>query len=340
MSPSAEAAPTGPRKAAIFLLLVGDEVAAVIYKHLSDHEIRLVTQEIGGLGNVPVNVASQVLKDFLKLSMSQDQLTRGGQDHAYKLLVRAFGEPGARALLDELNKDEEANAQSLDTLQKTDPEQLAKFLQDEHPQTIALVLVHLNPRVARNVLMLLPEKVRGQAMKRVAQMQQFSPEMVKKISSVLHRRLLSVGQQSRRAFGGVKAVADMLNQIEQMASKSILETIEEDDAQLATSIRNLMFTFEDFLEVQDSGMRELLGQVDKKTLAGALKGASEELKNHFFKCMSSRAAEMLREDMDSLGPMRSRDVQKAQQEIVNTARKLESEGKMMLKSEQEESYVV
>ena len=340
MSPAPEPPLHGPRKAAIFLLLLGEEAAAKVYKHLADSEIRAVTQEIGALGNVSPAAASQVLKEFMRMSLSEDQFTRGGQEHAFKLLVKAFGEQGARTLLEELNKKSELNAQSVDALQKTDPEQLAKFLQDEHPQTIALVLVHLNPRVARNVLMELPEKVRGQAIKRVAQMQQFSPEMVKKISTVLHKRLLSVGQQSRRAFGGVKAVADLLNQIEQTASKSILETIEEDDAVLATSIRNLMFTFEDFLEVEDSGMRELLGQVDKKTLAGALKGASEDLKNHFFKCMSSRAAEMLREDMDALGPMRSRDVAAAQQEIVNTARKLEAEGKIVLKSEEEESYVV
>jgi flagellar motor switch protein FliG len=340
MNPAAEPPPHGPRKAAIFLLLLGEEAAAKIYKHLTESDLRAVTQEIGSLGNVSPAIASQVLKEFMRMSLTEDQFTRGGEELAFKLLVKAFGAEGARTLLEELNKNSELKAQSVDALQKTDPEQLAKFLQDEHPQTIALVLVHLNPRVARNVLMELPEKVRGQAMKRVAQMQQFSPEMVKKISTVLHKRLLSVGQQSRRAFGGVKAVADLLNQIEQTASKSILQTIEEDDVQLATSIRNLMFTFEDFLEVEDSGMRELLGQVDKKTLAGALKGASEDLKNHFFKCMSTRAAEMLREDMDSLGPMRSRDVAAAQQEIVNTARKLEGEGKMFLKSEQEESYVV
>jgi flagellar motor switch protein FliG len=340
MSPAAEHSPNGTRKAAIFLLLLGDELAASVYKHLSDPEVRLITQEIGSLGNVSPDLASQVLKEFLRLSLNDDQFTRGGQEHAYRLLIKAFGEQGARTLIDELNKNSELNAQSVDALQKTDPEQLAKFLQDEHPQTIALVLVHLPPRVARNVLMLLPEKTRAQAVKRVAQMQQFSPDMVKKISTVLHKRMMSLGQQSRRAFGGVKAVADLLNQIEQMASKSILETIEEDDAQLATSIRNLMFTFEDFLEVEDTGLRELLGQVDKKTLAGALKGASEDLKNHFFKCMSSRAAEMLKEDMEALGPMRSRDVQAAQQEVVNTARKLESAGKMVLKSEQEENYVV
>jgi len=340
MSPAPEPPPSGPRKAAIFLLLLGDEIAAAIYRHLSESEIRALTQEIGSLENVSPATASQVLKEFTRLSLSEDQFTRGGEEHAFRLLVRAFGEQGAKTHLEEMNKNSELNATSVDALQKSDPEQLAKFLQDEHPQTIALVLVHLNPRVARSVLMQLPESVRGQAVKRVAQMQQFSPDMVKKISTVLNKRVLSVGQQSRRAFGGVKAVADLLNQIEQTASKSILETIEEDDTQLATSIRNLMFTFEDFLEVEDTGMRELLGQVDKKTLAAALKGSGEDLKNHFFKCMSTRAAEMLREDMEALGPMRSRDVQAAQQEIVSAARKLEAEGKMFLKSEEEESYVV
>jgi flagellar motor switch protein FliG len=188
--------------------------------------------------------------------------------------------------------------------------------------------------------MMLPEKVRGQAVKRLAEMQQFSPEMVKKISLVMHKRLVAIGEQSRRAYGGVKAVADLLNQLDQMSSSSILETIEEENAQLATSIRNLMFTFEDFLEIPETGLRELLGQVDKKTLAIALKSSSEDLRNHFFKCMSSRAVEMLKEDMEALGPMRSREVGNAQQEVVNTARRLEGEGKMFLKTEQEESYVV
>ena len=235
---------------------------------------------------------------------------------------------------------QEASAQNLDALQKTDPSQLAKFIQGEHPQTIALVLAHLNAKAARAVLMLMPEKIRGQAMKRLAQMQQFSPEMVKKISSVLHKRLLTLGEQSRRAYGGVKAVADLLNQIDQEATTTILENIEQDDAQLASTIRNLMFTFDDFLAVPDTGIRELLGQVDKKTLGTALKGASEDSRNHFFKCMSSRAVEMLKEDMEALGPVRSRDVANAKTEIVAVARRLEGEGKLVLKQEQEESYVV
>ena len=332
--------PNGARKAAIILMVLGDDMAVEIYKHLTETEIGIVTQEIAELGNISSAQASAVLKEFQQLSTHQENAARGGEEQAHMLLVKAFGEEGARAFMTEFMRAQEANSSSLDALQRIDPEQLGKFLQGEHPQTIALVLAHLNARTARSVLMFLPEKTRGQTVKRMAQMQQFSPEMVKKISKVLNGRLLAIGQQSRRAFGGVKAVADLLNQIEQVASKNILETIEEADTQLATSIRNLMFTFEDFLEVEDTGMRELLGQVDKKTLAGALKGASEDLKNHFFKCMSSRAAEMLKEDMEALGPMRSRDVQAAQQEIVNSARKLESEGKMFLKAEKEESYVV
>jgi len=340
MSSDHEEPLNGPRKAAIFLMLLGDDAAIGIYKSLGEPEVRQITQEISELGSVSSTAASHVMKEFSSKYSDHEYTARGGQEYANRLLVKAFGEQGAQAFLEASNKAQEASAQSLDSLQKSDPEQLAKFLQGEHPQTIALILAHINSRAARAVLMLLPEKVRGQTVKRVAQMQQFSPEMVTKISQVIYRRFLGIGQQSRRAFGGVKAVADLLNQIEQEASKNILETIEEDDAQLATSIRNLMFTFEDFLEVEDSGMRELLGQVDKKTLATALKGASEGLKNHFFKCMSSRAAEMLKEDMEALGPMRSRDVHTAQQEVVNTARKLEGEGKMYLKSEQEESYVV
>lgn len=340
MTASDELALNGRRKAAILLVLLGDDVAAGVYKMLPSTELREITQEIAELEYVSPKIATHVLEEYHKLALTQEYLAQGGMDYASKLLVKAFGEHGARALLEEVSKSQEASAQNLDTIQKTDPSQLVKFLQGEHPQTIALVLAHLNPRAARSVLLLLPEKIRAQTVKRLAQMQQFSPEMVKKISLVLHQRLIQLGQQSRRSYGGVKAVADLLNQVDQLSSGAILENIEQDDAQLATSIRNLMFTFDDFLDVPEPGLRELLGQVDKKTLAVSLKAASEDLRNHFFKCMSSRAVEMLKEDMESLGPMRSKDVAAAQQEIVTVARRLEGEGKMTLKSEQEESYVV
>lgn len=335
-----DASMSGKRKAAILLVLLGDDIASDVFKNLPEVELREITQEIAELEYVSPEVAARVLKEYHQLSVTQDYLAQGGADYANKLLVKAFGPEGARGLIEEVTRAQELSAQNLDTLQKTDPQQLAKFIQGEHPQTIALVLAHLNSKAARAVLLMLPEKVRGKAVKRLAQMQQFSPEMVKKISLVLHKRLVAIGQQSRRAYGGVKAVADLLNQIDQEAGTSILETIEEDNAQLATSIRNLMFTFEDFLEVAEAGVRELLGQMDKKKLAVALKGASEDLKNHFFKCMSTRAVEMLKDDMESLGPIRSREVNAAQQEAVTLARRLEGEGKMVLKTEQEESYVV
>jgi flagellar motor switch protein FliG len=330
----------GPRKAAILMVLLGEELAASVYQALPEAVVRAITQEIAELEFVAPETAAKVLQEYQRLTQHDTYLGQGGEDLANRMLTKAFGAEGARIMLSDVNREREASTQNLDTLQKTDPQQLAKFIQGEHPQTIALVLAHLNLRVARNVLMLLPEKIRAQAVKRLAQMRQFSPEMVKKIAMVLHKRLMSLGQQRRHAYGGVKAVADLLNQIDQESTRSILETVEQDNAQLATSIRNLMFTFEDFLEVQDVGMRELLGQVDKKTLAASLKGASDDLRNHFFKCMSSRAVEMMKEDMEALGPMRGKDVSIAQQEVITTARRLEGEGKLALKAEQGESYVV
>jgi flagellar motor switch protein FliG len=298
---------SGTRKAAILLVLLGDDVASDVFKNLPELELRAITQEIADLDYVSPEIAAKVLKEYHQLSMTQEYLAQGGTEYANKLLVKAFGAEGAKGLIEQVTRSQELSGQNLNTLQKTDPQQLAKFIQGEHPQTIALVLAHLNSKTAREVLMMLPENVRGKAVRRLAQMQQF---------------------------------ADLLNQIDQEAGTNILETIEQDNAQLATSIRNLMFTFEDFLEVPESGMRELLGQMDKKKLAIALKGASDDLKNHFFKCMSSRAVEMLKEDMETLGPVRSREVNAAQQEAVTVARRLEVEGKMVLKTEQEESYVV
>jgi flagellar motor switch protein FliG len=335
-----DGAMSGKRKAAILLVLLGDDVASEVFKNLPELELKEISQEIADLEYISPEIAARVLKEYNQLSVTQEYLAQGGAEYASKLLVKAFGAEGARGLIEEVTRAQELSSQNLDTLQKTDPQQLAKFIQGEHPQTIALVLAHLNAKAARAVLMMLPEKVRGVAVKRLAQMQQFSPEMVTKISTRLHRRLVAIGQQSRRAYGGVKAVADLLNQIDQEAGGSILESIEQDNASLATSIRNLMFTFEDFLDVPEPGMRELLGQLDKRKLAIALKGANDDLKNHFYKCMSSRAVEMLKEDMETLGPIRSREVNAAQLETVTVARRLESEGKMVLKTEQEESYVV
>jgi len=331
---------SGLRKAAILVVLLGDEAAAALYRNLSDRDLRALTQEIAELGYVSPEAASQVLQEYHRLTMTQEYLAQGGPDYATKVLVKAFGESGANSLLDQVVQAQEEGARNLDTLQKADPAQLAKFIQGEHPQTIALVLAHLSAKTASIVLNYLSEKTRANVIKRLAQMQQFSPEVVQQISLVLHKKLEALGEQSRRSYGGISAVSEMMNRLDPETTKGILETIESEDAQLAVAIRNSMFTFEDLLGVPDVGIRELLGQVDKKILATAMKGAVDELKNHLMKAMSSRAAEMLKEDIEALGPTRSRDVVHAQQEIVALARKLEAEGKMTLKSEGEEAYVV
>jgi flagellar motor switch protein FliG len=331
---------TGPRKAAILLVVLGDDAASAVYKKLPQEDLRIITQEITDLSYISPEVAAKVLQEYHRLSLTQEYLAQGGADYASQLLMKSFGEEGAKTLLAQVTQAQEGAMKNLNTLQKADPQQLAKFIQGEHPQTIALVLAHMSGKAASAVLGMLPEKVRGQAVVRMAQMQQFSPEMVQKISLILSRKMLSLGEQSRHGFGGVKAVADLLNAIESRLSTTILEAVEQESPQLAVSIRNFMFTFEDFLEVPETSIRELLGQLDKKSLATALKGASEELRNHFFKSMSTRAVEMLKEDMEALGPVRSRDVSQAQQDAITLARSLETQGKMVLKNETEDAFVV
>ena len=330
---SATAAPAGAHKAAILLVLLGEDAASQIYRHLPAGEVEQITQEIARMQSVDSATALAVLEEFERLVMAGDYLAQGGADYANKLLIKAFGAEGAKDLLRQVSATAEVNSGRLDSLRKADPQQLAKFIEGEHPQTIALILAHLEAKQASVLLMRLPEELRAEAVKRLAQLRQFSPEMAQRVSLVLHKRLESLGEQSRRAYAGLRGVADLMNRLELNTAKTILEGIEKEDPKLALSIRNLMFTFEDLLTVPEAGIRELLGQMDKKTLATALRGASEELKNYIFKSMSSRAVEMLKEDMEVLGPVRSRDVHKAQLEAVAVARKLEAEGKITLTQE-------
>lgn len=329
----------GLRKAAILMVLLGDDVASSVYRTLGQSEVEKLTQAITELSYIDPETAEKVLEEYLRLSLTQDYLSQGGTEYATGLLIKAFGENGAKELLDQVMRSQEARAGNLDSLQAADPQQLAKFLESEHPQAIALTLAHLGPKAAASLLLLLPEMKRADAVKRLAQMRHFPPEMAQKVAMVLHRKLQSLGHQSRRGYAGFEAVADLLNRIEPTNSKLILESIEQDDPQLAISIRDLMFTFDDLVTVPEASIRELLSQADKKTLALALKNASQQLKSHILKCMSSRAAEMLTEDMEVLGPVRAREVVHAQQSIVELARKLETEGKMTLKSESEEFVV-
>jgi flagellar motor switch protein FliG len=337
---SATASLNGVRKAAVLLVLLGEEAATTVYRHLSQPQLQRLTREIGELNGVKPETAAQVLEEYYRLSLTQDYLAQGGDDYARSLLVKAFGGDGARALLEQVSRAQDLSATQLDTLQKADPQELARFLEDEQPQTIALILAYLDAKPASAVLMKLPEAVRIESVKRLALLRNFSPEMAQKVSTVLHKRLQTVGEQSRRNYAGFKSAADLMNRLEPAAMKSVLDAIESDDAKLALNIRNLMFTFDDLLGVPENGIRELVARLDKKVLTLALKGASEELRNHLMKAISTRAYEMLKEDMEVMGPVRAREVNKAQQEAVAVARKLEAEGKIILKPETGDEYIV
>jgi len=334
-----DAAISGLRKAAILMVLLGEDAASLVYRHLPQHEVELVTQEIAGIDHIAPEAGLQVLEEFQRLALTGDYISAGGTEYANKLLVKAFGKEGADELLRQVTRSAEMRGTKLDSLRKADPQQLAKFIEGEHPQTIALILAHLESKQASTVLMKLPPELRAEPIKRLAQLRQFSPEMAQRVAVVLHKRLETLGEQSRRAYAGLKGVADLMNRLDAAVGKTILESIEGEDPKLALSIRNLMFTFEDMMTIPESGIRELLGQMDKKTLATALRGASEELKNYIFKSMSSRAVEMLKEDMEVLGPVKSRDINKAQLEAVAVARKLEAEGKLSLTPEGEDEFV-
>ncbi len=329
----------GTVKAAVLLVLLGEETASQIYRHLAEHDLQQLTQAIAELEYVDPATAVSVLEEYHRMALTQDYLAQGGTEYANKLLVKAFGDDGARQLLRQVSHAAEMSASKLDSLQKSDPQQLAKFLEPEHPQTIALILAHLDAKPACELLMRLPETLRAESIKRMAQLRMFSPEIAQKVSMALHKRLEALGEQHRRAYAGFQGVADLLNRMDPNQAKVILESIEKDDPKVALSIRNLMFTFQDLLGVPEAGIREWLGQLDKKTLALALRGANDELKNYIFKSMSSRAVEMLKEDMEVMGPVRARDVSQAQQEAVAVARKLEAEGKISLGGDEDE-YVV
>ena len=329
---------SGVRKAAILLTVLGEEPAATVFRNLNEHDLQRVADEVANLGAVPIELSIQVFEEYQHMTQAQDYLVQGGHDLARRLLVKAFGEEDAQQILQRLTRGQELGA--LESLQRADPQKLAKFLEGEHPQTIALILGQLGDRQASALLMSFPNETRAEAVKRLAALRRFSPEMAEKVSIVLSQRLKAVGEHGKRTYSGFQSVADIMNCIDTTIAQEILTSIEDEEPSLAISIRDLMFTFEDLLEVGESQVRELTAAVDKRVLATALKGTNEDLKNHFFRTMSSRAVDMLKEDIDSLGPIRSKEVIKAQTEIVAVARKLEAEGKIVLKGEANDEFVV
>src|SRR5579863_2337354 len=320
----------GLRKAAILLVAVGEELAKEILRALPEADVQRLTEELTELRGISPELSGEVMEEFWELLETQNFMIHGGIDYASRLLTETFGKERAEDLLVLLRRSQQ---EAQGKLQRTDPAQLGKLLDSEHPQTIALVLAHLDPKRASMVLDNLSEEHKVVSIQRLAEMRQFSPEMAQKVALILHRRLENVGDNARKSYSGFRAVADLLNRLNAEESKKILENIEENQPELALGIRNLMFTFEDLVTVPPATIREIVSGVDKRQLALALRGANDELRSQIFKSMSSRAVEMLKEDMEVLGPVRSREVAQAQQEILNLARRLEAEGKVILKLE-------
>ncbi len=327
------AAVPGIRKAAILMISLGEELARTLVQSLSEMDVQRLTEEIASIKEVPPGVILQVMNEFYGLLETQQFMLRGGLEYATRLLGDAFGRTRAESLLAQVKRAQESTHGDLAVLQKMDPQQLSKFLEGEHPQTVALVLAHLDPKKASVMLMSLTEEQRVAAVRRLAEMRQFSPEMARKVALALYRRMEAVTGGGRKSYSGFKAVAELMNRLDSVSSKSILEEIEKKEPGIAIGIRELMFTFEDLVTVPSQSIREIVSQADKRVLALALKGAREDVKAHLFKAMSSRAMEMLQEDMEAMGPVRGREIAAAQQELLQMARKMEAEGRIILKVE-------
>lgn len=329
----------GVQKAAILMTVLGDDAAAMFFRNLPEDDLQIVTKEIANLGRVSPQVSQQVLREYHQMTASRDFLTQGGAATATRLLVKAFGETGAKNMQSQMVRTDELNSGRAESLQKADPKQLARLLEGEHPQTVALVLGHLEPKQASALLIHLPRSTRAESVRRLANLRQFSPAMAERISAAFHRRLRSAGELNKRTYSGFQNVAALMNIVDTETSREILESIESQDAKLAANIRELMFTFEDFMRLDDAQLRELSSAVERSLLAMALKGASPDLRDRFFKTMSTRAVELLKEEMEQLGPVRSKDALRAHGEMVGVARQLEEQGKMSLRMDEGESFV-
>ncbi|RUM87161.1 MAG: flagellar motor switch protein FliG [Thermodesulfatator sp.] len=325
---------TGPQKAAIFLIVMGEEFTSEVYKYLDEEDIKRIGVEMAKLEYVPAEAVKKVLEEaHLEAKELLADLTVSPEEFLQKSLVRAYGEKG-KELWEEIRK--ELGPETFKKLKRLDPKTVANFLRNEHPQTIAIVLLHLDPDLAGQILQFLPEKIRSEVLLRIALVDKVDPEIVEEISNALEEELQSVGGTLGRKLGGSEKAAEILTHAGRELEDEILSDIEEENPTLAEEIRKYLFTFEDFLQVDDLAIQTLLREISTDDLRLALKGASEEVREKFFRNMSERAATLLKEDLEVMGPVRLSDVEKAQQNIIKVAKRLEQEGKIILGRGEEE----
>jgi len=329
---------TGRQKAAIFLVTLGSEISAEIFKHLREDEIETLTFEIARLENIESEARDMVLQEFQELMMAQDFISSGGIDYARELLEKSLGNQKAVDIISRLTSS--LKTRPFDFIRRTDPAHLLNFIQQEHPQTIALILAYLEPAKASVILGQLQQDKQSDVAKRIATMDRTSPEVLREVERVLEKKLSSLSQEDYTAAGGVGSIVDILNLVDRSTEKIIIESLEEDDPELAEEIKKRMFVFEDIVMLDDRAIQKVMREVDTNELAKALKAVDPDVQDKIYRNMSKRAAALLKEDMEFMGPTRRKDVEEAQQKIVSIIRKLEEQGEVVIARSGEEDVLV
>lgn len=318
----------GLTKAAVLLITLGPERSANIFRHLKEEEIESLTLEIANTRSVSPAIKDQVMDEFYEVCLAQQYIAEGGISYAKELLEKALGVEKARDVIGKLTAS--LQVRPFEFVRKTDASQLLNFIQDEHPQTIALILSYLSSTQASTIISSLGPDKQADVAKRIAQMDRTSPDVIKSVEKVLERKLASLVNQDYTIVGGVDSIVEILNTVDRGTEKHIMETLEIEDPELADEIRRKMFVFEDILSLDDKSIQRVLREVDNNELAVALKGANDEVQNVIFNNLSKRLGSMIREDMEYMGPVRLKDVEEAQQKIVNIIRKLEDSSEIII----------
>ncbi|PYS21152.1 MAG: flagellar motor switch protein FliG [Acidobacteria bacterium] len=316
--------------AATLFVLIGEETASEVLRYLNEAEIEAISREISNVGPLQHTDAEKSAEELYQTLVANRFVSEGGVDYAKKVILRTLGAGQAKRILERLSSSYNS-ANAFEAIDRLNPIQLSQFIQNEHPQTIALILAHLTPSSSAELLESLPEDIQADVAVRMSNIETIAPDVIRGISLVLEEKLKPVGTYAHsQAYGGIRAVAELLNRMQRPRSRAVLEKIDADKPEVANSIRQLMFVFDDIATLDDAAIREILQRVDKKTIAAALKGATEAQSSQFYRNMSSRAVDMMKEEIEIMGPIKIKDVHAAQQRIVETVRKLEEEGVLTL----------
>ena len=318
---------SGKEKVAILLIALGSQNSAEIFKHLNEDEIEELTLQIANMRLVSPEEKQMVIEEFYQICLAQEYISEGGINYAKDVLERALGSDKAVDIISRLTSS--LHVRPFEFIRKADPSQLLNYIQNEHPQTIALILSYLAPSQAAQILSGLPLQIQSDVTKRIAIMDRTSPEIVREIESVLESKFSNILAQDYATTGGLQAVVDILNSVDRGTEKYIMEELDNRDAELSEEIRKRMFVFEDIITLDNRSIQRMIREIDNSQWAIALKSASEEVKDLIFSNMSKRLVEMIKEDIDFMGPVRIRDIEDAQQNIVNIIRKLEEDGEII-----------